>query len=462
MLDLYAAVGAALSARWARVAIGVEAATILSWFVLRTIDADPAAMRLWVVLVAGLALAVPTSGLVVVAAIAPFNEGLLLTRDVGIKPALVALLLVSVALRAAPSWRAWRRVPVPVVLAAALILGTGAGLAITRDRFGHAFFASAAQIWFVGIATALATFVLAAWVARRGELRPLAVAVGAAVAATLVGLADWAATEAFRSSALGWLAGAPPFPGRLTGVMRSPTAVATLVLLPVCVTVAAAALHTRPAVRLTAVALGVPLLVAGYLTYSRAVFLALFALAVILAWRFRPRLALAVLAAGLVAGALLLPSYMSLRSEAVGATPEPGQVLLANDRQRLTAWATSVRLFIDRPVLGQGYRAYREVAPAFGDTTLNAPHNEWLRLLAEHGIVVGALGLAWVAATVRQLARVPGWLGAAILGSWVAFVLCACFNNPFLFNQVTIVASVIAGTGIGVASGLVAQRDPAA
>ncbi len=460
--DLYRELGTATVTGWSRAAPLVEAAVILAWFALRTFDLHPAAMFLWVVVAVLLAVLTPTSGLVVLAAIGPFNEGFLLTRDIGVKSLLALLLVASVGVRVAMGWRGWstRRgwsrgrewvgARAPVLLAVLLLLGTAAGLAISRLRFGEDFFNSAWQIWFTGIGTTFLTFLAAVWVARSGELRPLVVAFASASVAGLLSLVDFAWPEAFRTSVAAWTITGPPI-ARLTGVMRSPTSTAALVMLPAVICLAAVVLRRDLRLRIAAGLLSIPLLVAAYFTYNRAVFLALFALAVVVAWRIRRAFAVALVVVGIVAGMALLPRYLALRGEAAGGVPEPGQVLLGSDLQRLEAWGAAIRMFAAEPLLGHGYRSYREVSPAFGGIALNAPHNEWLRLFAEGGIFVGLAGLAFVAATAWRLAEVRGWLGVGILGAFLSFALAASFNNPFLFNQVTIPAFVIAGTGVALA-----------
>ena len=186
-------------------------------------------------------------------------------------------------------------------------------------------------------------------------------------------------------------------------------------------------------------------------------FVALYLLSVVIGWRIGRRLGIALLVIGVVGGAALVPWYLSVRGQALGSRRRPGQLFIASDQQRLAAWAAAGRMFLDQPLIGQGYRAYRQLSVQFGDPTLNAPHNEWLRLFAENGVFVGMLGLAFVLATAARLARAPGWLGAGLFGSFLSVCIAASFNNVFLFNQVTIPAMVLAGTGVALAGRATAE-----
>ncbi len=98
-------------------------------------------------------------------------------------------------------------------------------------------------------------------------------------------------------------------------------------------------------------------------------FIALWALAVVVGWRIGRRLGIALLVGGIVVGALLVPWYLSVRGQALGGVSqlEPGQILIASDQQRLGAWAAAGRMFLDQPLIGQGYRAYRQLSVEFGD-----------------------------------------------------------------------------------------------
>ena len=451
VMDLYRSLAAAAVdvARRYRLALWSELVLIGLYFAVRTIGADTTQMTVWLVAVVALGVASPGGGLVVLAAIAPFNEGLNLSRDVGSKTVIAAALVLAIALRWAFDRSARARPSAPVVLACVLLVVTGLGLIRTWARWGSEFTGLAAQIWLQGVATMLLVFIAAVWIARHGERRPLVAALIATTIAGLISLVDFSGDAAIRDSALGWTVVGQFNPGRLTGVIRSPTSTAALVMLPISVYLAAVVLAPSTRLRLLA-ALSAPLLAAAYLTYNRAVFIALYALAVIVGWQIGRRLGIGLLVVGIVAGAALVPWYVSVRGQALGGSGqlEPGQVLIASDQQRLGAWAAAGRMFLDEPLLGQGYRAYRQLSVQYGDQVLNAPHNEWLRLFAEHGAIVGLVGLAFALATAIRLARGPGWLGAGLFGSFLSLCIAASFNNVFLFNQVTIPAMIMAGTGL--------------
>jgi hypothetical protein len=105
----------------------------------------------------------------------------------------------------------------------------------------------------------------------------------------------------------------------------------------------------------------------------------------------------------------------------------------------------------EAPLTGQGFLAYKTLAPGFGDEFFGSPHNEWLRLFAESGTIVGLLGLAFIVLAVRSLSRVPGWLGTGLLTGFVGYVIAASFNNPFLFIRVSAVAFPMIGVGLALA-----------
>jgi O-antigen ligase len=200
------------------------------------------------------------------------------------------------------------------------------------------------------------------------------------------------------------------------------------------------------------------MIVALYVTYSRAALLALFVLAVVLCWRIRRALGIAVLAVGIVGAVILLPSYLQLRSESVpeGAV-QPGSVLVASDELRFRAWGAAIQMWQDQPVTGQGFLAYKQLADAYGDPALGSPHNEWLRLFAEEGTIAGLAGLALVGGTLWWLSRRRDPFGAAVLAGAAGYFIMASFNNPLLFAQISAVVFSIIGCGLALAT----RRDEA-
>jgi hypothetical protein len=456
ILDLYRAVISSIADLFRRGHPGIVAELLLigAYFVLRTVEANDLALSRWLIVASTAAILSPTTGLVVLAAIAPFNEGLEITRDVGSKTALAIVLLGAVGVRVLIDRGARFRPTVPVLLAAALLVASGLSLLRTEDRWGPEFAQEAAQFWLNAIGTMLIVFFVAVWVARRGIVRPLVVTIVATTIAGLISLADFGSDAAIRSGPLGWAVAGAVVPGRLTGVIRSPTSTAALVMLPVALFIATAILASDWRLRIGAAVAAVPLLTAAYLTYNRGVFIALFALGVVIGWRIRRALGIGILVSGVVIGAVLFPAYLALRGSAVGSgsVALPGQLLIPSDSQRITAWSTAWKMFLDQPILGQGFRSYSRLSVQFGDPILNAPHNEWLRFLAEGGIVAGALAIAFAVATGLVLLRRRGWLETGLFGAFVSLCVAASFNNLFLFSQVTIPAFVLAGTGVAFAS----------
>ncbi len=212
---------------------------------------------------------------------------------------------------------------------------------------------------------------------------------------------------------------------------------------------AVAVLGRGRALRLVAAAGAVLLLVAMYVTYSRAALLSLFGLVVVVAWRLHRVLGLAVFALGIVGGILLLPTYLQLRGQAGAVGPsETGSLLVANDHERITAWGTAIAMARDEPLIGQGFLAYKQLADVYGDTVLSSPHNEWLRLFAEEGVVAGFLGLAFAATTLSWLSHGRGAVVAGILAGTIGYFTMATFNNPFLFIQVSAVVFPLIGYGL--------------
>jgi hypothetical protein len=434
------------------------------WLVLRTrYDVESRPYVLWTVLASAVALVSPASGLVILAGTAPFYEPTTLLHLIGVRPApqtlglrhvFVAVIAISVVIRLVAG--GWRRMPwsPAVFLGIAIAVVTAIGVVVTWARFPPDWARIASYTWLSSVGGAMLLLVAAVWVARDGTKRPIVAAIVATTVAVALSVADQLDRGIVSGSAVAWIGFWKDFGPRLGGAVPSPNGMAALSVMPFCIAVAFLVLDRRRdrstiVLKLLAVLAVAVFAVALYLTFSRAALIATYALAVVIAWRLRRGLGLAVLVVGLVAGIALLPSYLALRGEAANAGAiEPGSVLVATDLQRLRTWNAAGHMFLDRPLTGQGFLAYKQLAPDYGDPVIGSPHNEWLRLFTEEGVVGGIIGLAFVVATLVQLTRRRGWLESGILAGTIGWMVMASFNNPLLFIQVSAVVCIPLGYGL--------------
>lgn len=459
VVDLYRGLWswAATAAERYHLALASEIVLIAVWLAVRTVSgAEGLPYLAWAVAAALLGLVAPASGLVVLAAIAPFDEPYGLGGDVlGFKHLLVWAVGLGVLPRLLLDRFGARRFPwsPPFLLAAGIAAGTALGVVNTFRHFGRDEAILAGQNWLAGVGAAMVVLAVAVWAASRGQLRPFYVAVGAAVVAGVIALTDWFDASALRDGPLGWLLSPKRFKTRLSGIIGSPNAMEALLIGPTALLICLALLGRDLRWRLPAALAVVPLLGALYYTYSRAALVGIWLTLVLVAWQVRRALGIGLFAAGVVAAVLLMPGYLEVRSEAIEhKSARPNAYFVASDQQRFQAWGAAIRMWLDRPFTGHGFRSYKELGARYGDERLNSPHNEWLRLFAEEGVVVGAVGIGFAATTALWLARRRGWLGSGLLAAFAGWLIAATFNNPFLFIQVSVIAFTLAGTGLALAA----------
>jgi hypothetical protein len=466
IIDLYRATWAAARDAFVRyhAAIAIELGMIAVWVLIRTLfGVETRLYLLWTIVAILITFVSPASGLVILVGTAPFFEPVTVSRVLGMRHFLVAALGVSVALRLVAG--GWRRMPwsAPVVLAIIIAGLTALGVANTVARFPADWAWHAAHSWVATIGGAMVILVVAVWGARDGTWRPVAVAIVAAVVAGVASLIEHFVPGAVSLGPLTWIGFWKDFHGRLGGLIASPNAMAALLIVPTSVLVFWV-LRGRRAVwtRVAALVAAGAMLVCLYVTYSRAALLAVFLLAVLVAWRTRRVLGAGLAVVGIVTGAVLLPGYLQLRSESApeGAVT-PGSIIVASDLQRFHAWDAAARMWLDEPVTGQGFLAYKQLADAYGDPVLSSPHNEWLRLFAEEGVLAGVAGLAFVASILWRLARRRDAVASGILAGAMGYFLMASFNNPFLFVSVSAVAFSMIGFGLAQAHNPEAEVEPA-
>jgi hypothetical protein len=458
-LDLYRALWAEREALVRRyhldlVAIGF---LIVLWVAVRTLYGDTGRAYLaWVLAGAALILVSPRAGLILYIITGAFFDNVQFSRALGLHDLLVPALAVSVGARIALD--RGRTVPrsvgwlLGVLLAVGTLVGVAHAVLVTDDPdwAWHV-----AYTWVATIGGAMIILVSAAWVARKGDLAPLITAVLVAVVVALIALAEYIFPGLVSGGPLSWVGFWKNFAPRLAGIIPSPNGMAAQLVGPAALLLVAVVFASDRRLRVAAGVTLVPLAAALYLTYSRSPLVALVTLVVIAAWRIRRVFGVVALGVVVAASIVLLPSYLAFRGQAIGsgdAQLQAGQVLIATDQYRLQAWSAAIRMWEDAPVIGHGFLSYKLLADSYGDPLLGSPHNEWLRLFAEEGIIVGVLGLLFVGFGVRDLGRLPGWRGTAFIAAFASIVLAASFNNPFLFLQVSVISYAIVGTGLALAA----------
>ena len=265
--------------------------------------------------------------------------------------------------------------------------------------------------------------------ARTGDRRALYVAVASATIGGVISLGDFLAPGAPRIA--GRLALRPNAYGyRLSGIIPSPNGSASLIIVPAAVLIAVAVLGRGRAWRSMAAPDGGA---SSSPSTSRT--------AVPHFWACSPAPSSSFMDAAGCRGAPVdrRDRRRGDRSPVLPPVPEPvrRRGRRGNGRRprgersaaRRLARAASA-MWLDEPLIGHGFQSYRELHAAYGDTVLSAPHNEWIRLFAEEGVIVGLAGIAWAVTTLVALARAPGWLGAASIAAFTGWCLAAIVQQP--------------------------------
>ena len=421
---------------------------IAAYVALRTLGGPELLYLGWIVAAAATAIAWPIAGMTVLAAIGPFTEALTAQGQITAAPVLVAVVGASVALRVVIS-RRLPRLSAPLLLAVLIFAGTALGVANSFRLAGPELGMEAARLWVPGIGGGLTVFLAAAWVGGQAELRPLLVVAASVAVAAVLSIADLASDGQIRSGPLGWLLRSDSVQDRLGGIIPAPNAVAAILLVALSVAVAALLFARRSEFRLLAAAALPPIAIAMVLTYSRSALLGTVAVAGLLAWRIRRAAGVAVVLAALVVAIVLTPGFLTARGVPIDPTKPPSVGQTPGDEFRVAAWQASVRMWLDAPLTGHGFRSFEWLHREYGAVRLNAPHNEWLRLFAEEGLFVGIAGVGFAALTVISLLRRPGWVAIGASAAAAGLFVMASFNNPFLYTQVNVPAFLVIGTGLG-------------
>jgi O-antigen ligase/capsular polysaccharide biosynthesis protein len=139
-----------------------------------------------------------------------------------------------------------------------------------------------------------------------------------------------------------------------------------------------------------------------------------------------------------VAGLVVYPAIIGTRLErsATGGIAFGEVGLAASDAQRLDAVAAGLRIFGIDPVFGAGFGQYEFASTQFvGSSEATAAHNQYLKILAEQGVVGALAGAAAVLVIARALLRSRSPLRNTVLAMATAYVVGGAFLEPLTTVQ---------------------------
>jgi O-antigen ligase len=161
-----------------------------------------------------------------------------------------------------------------------------------------------------------------------------------------------------------------------------------------------------------------------------------------------------------VAGAIAYPIFLESRLEQTFGAASTDAYLAAaqSEESRVLAVTGGVRLWLSAPLFGVGFGRFQALSPPFiTGTGLSYPHNWYLRILAEQG-VIGALLVAVVAiALTVALYRSRHTLRGVALGMVASVATFSLFGEPVLGLQSTGILWLTAGAALAAYSGSAAR-----
>ncbi len=453
VLAFYRALAVEMTNRVSRQGV-VEAGFLLAYVALRSFGAGRTALIGWTVALIGCGWIWPATGLLVLVAVAPFTEWIVLDRTVGIKIVVLAFLAVGLGVRLVLERRrnvlsGLRREPVLMtagLLEAALLLS----LAVTAWNFESDIATRAAVTWLGGLGGGLLAFGIGVWAARHQPRPIVTIALGAIVLAAALSLIDFGAPGSVRAGPLDWLLRPLHVDfGRLSGVIPAPNAAAALFLIGFAVALSRAVFGrgSRRWLWLLPVAF---LAFTTFLTYSRSGLIGMGLIVVLMVARVDRRRGLLLLAIVALIVLVAAPAYITLRASNLGLESHGDWLtLVSGDVKRLDGWIGAWRMWLSSPIVGSGFQSFFEWHERFGVTTVSAPHNEFLRLLAEGGLIAAGAFVAFVVAIGRALWQSRGGEQLGALGALIGVIAAGMFNNPFGYVQLMAILFAILGVAYG-------------
>ena len=160
----------------------------------------------------------------------------------------------------------------------------------------------------------------------------------------------------------------------------------------------------------------------------------------VLAWLWFRNRQLAVLsgAAFLVLGLVVAPLLVDARlgEATAAATAAAQQGLSESDQQRFESVAAGSSLFLLDPLFGVGFGQYEFVSPRFvGNSFATSAHNQYLKILAEQGIVGAGVYIAAVAALLLAMLRSGSRWRQTSIAMLAVYAVSGLFLEPLTTFQ---------------------------
>ena len=113
---------------------------------------------------------------------------------------------------------------------------------------------------------------------------------------------------------------------------------------------------------------------------------------------------------------------------------------------RFEASLSSFELWAREPILGIGGGQFPHKSPrVLEETTVTYPHNEYLAVIAEHGLIGAGLLAAGLAAVILRVQSSTGYVRPVALAVITTFAISAAFIQPLGTFQVLGMGWVLLG-----------------
>ena len=179
-------------------------------------------------------------------------------------------------------------------------------------------------------------------------------------------------------------------------------------------------------------------------------------------WFRNRQLALLAGAAAVVAGLVVTPLLVGARldSPTAAAAAEAQAGISSSDQERLESVAAGTQLFLLDPLFGVGFGQYEFVSPRFvGNSFATAAHNQYLKILAEQGIVGMTLYLAGAAALLVAMRRSGSRWRQTAIAMLAVYAVSGLFLEPLTTFQTSGVLWLVLGVVVGRAGRAAAARS---